>query len=207
MLIHKLLGVIFDLDGTLVSSSLNFNHIKKLLSCPNDVDLLDFVDSLAGDQKTIAEANIIEHEVRDAVHTEKLTGTDELLALLTRLDIPCAIVTRNCRQAALIKIESHDIDIPIVISREDHKAKPAPDALLYVGQQWNIPPENLLYVGDYLYDLQAAQNAKTMSCLVTHGQTPDYAHLANIVVDELTDLSLIISKKYNVNIDNMESTL
>jgi phosphoglycolate phosphatase-like HAD superfamily hydrolase len=134
----------------------------------------------------------VEFEVSDALNAKKLLGTDQLIALLSELDIPCAIVTRNCRQAALIKMQNNNITITLLLTRADHKAKPAPDALLHLAKLWQVPAENLLYVGDYLYDLQAAKNANTMSCLVTHGETPYYANLANIVVNELTELSEVI---------------
>lgn len=189
LLTHKLLGVIFDLDNTLVSSSLNFEEIRAALDCPKGIDLLTFVDALPQQKKVDANRLLVEYETTDAINSIKLTGTDELLERLSELNIPCAIVTRNCYQAALLKLQSNNIDIPILLTREDYKAKPAPDALLHLARYWETPPENLLYVGDYLYDLQAAKNANTMSCLVTYGETLSYAHLATIEVNDLTQLS------------------
>ncbi len=194
MLTHKLLGVIFDLDNTLVSSSLNFDKIRSDLGCPKDIDLLDFVDTLPQKQKIDAHKLLVKYEMTDAHSATKLAGTDVLLTLLSELEIPCAIVTRNCNQAALLKIQQNSINIPTVLTREDHKAKPAPDALLDVAKKWNTPPENLLYVGDYLYDLQAAQNANTMSCLITYGKKMSYADLATIEVHNLTELSRTIEQ-------------
>jgi len=196
LLVNKLLGVIFDLDNTLVSSTLNFQQIRADLGCDNDIDLLDFVDALPEEQRIVAHNLVVEYEINDALNAKNLLGTEELLALLAQLDIPCAIVTRNCREAALIKMQNNNIDIELLFTRADHKAKPAPDALLHLAQLWQVKPENLLYVGDYLYDLQAAKNANTMSCLVTHGETLEYASLANIVVNELTELSDGITKVF-----------
>lgn len=200
MLANKVLGVIFDLDNTLVSSSLNFEKIRATLGCENNIDILDFVDALPKSQQANANKLIVEFEVNDALNAKNLLGTDKLLALLSQLDIPCAIVTRNCREAALVKIENNNINIEILLTRADHKAKPAPDALLYLAQLWQLPAENLLYVGDYLYDLQAAQNANTMSCLVTHGETLDYANLASIVVNELTELNDVITQSFTCEV-------
>ncbi|MFT5851588.1 MAG: HAD superfamily hydrolase (TIGR01549 family) [Colwellia sp.] len=198
MLTHKLLGVIFDLDNTLVTSSLNFDRIRADLGCPKDIDLLDFVDSLPQQQKIDANKLLVKYETIDAVNATKLAGTDQLLALLSELDLPCAIVTRNCHQAALLKIQQNNINIPTLLTRENHKAKPAPDALLHIAKCWKTPPENLLYVGDYLYDLQAARNANTMSCLVTYGETMSYADLATIEVNDLTELSKAIKQLFVV---------
>lgn len=96
----------------------------------------------------------------------------------------------------MIKFLTRINNIPILLTREEHKAKPAPDALLHIASHWQIPPENLLYVGDYLYDLQAAQNAKTMSCLVTYGKTISYANLATIEVNNLTELNESIKQLF-----------
>lgn len=194
MLTNRLLGVIFDLDNTLVSSRLNFNEIRATLGCEKADDLLDFVDALPEPEQANANKLLVDYEVNDAHTAKKLLGTDQLLAILSELAIPCAIVTRNCRQAALLKLENNNIDIAMLLTRAEHKAKPAPDALLHLAELWQIAPENLLYVGDYIYDLQAAQNANTMSCLVTHGETVDYADLATIVVNELTELKAVVKQ-------------
>lgn len=198
LLTHKLLGVIFDLDNTLVSSSLNFAEIRADLGCPKDTDLLDFVEALPQQQKIDANELLVNYEIIDALNATKLAGTDQLLTLLSELDIPCAIVTRNCHQAALLKMQQNSIDIPTLLTREDHKAKPAPDALLHIAQCWKTAPENLLYVGDYLYDIQAAQNANTMSCLVTYGKKMSYANLATIEVNDLIALSEAIKQLFIV---------
>lgn len=200
MLLNKVQGVIFDLDDTLVSSALNFKTIKAELGCPINVDILEFVSGFDPEQQTKMHNIIVQHEVKDAHNAVKLHGVDELLSLLHHLTVPCAIVTRNCREAAAIKIKSNDIKIDLVLSREDHPAKPAPDALIHVSQLWQIAPENVLYVGDYLYDVQAANNANTMSCLISYGTDPDYAELADIVVNELPDLSQVIRQAYQVAI-------
>lgn len=192
MLPHKIMGVIFDLDNTLVSSSLDFDSIRASLGCPKNIDLLDFVAALPESQQVDANELLVEYEINDAVGAKKLAGTEQILTLLAELSLSCAIVTRNCRQAATIKIENNNIDIEILLTREDHKAKPAPDALLHLAELWQIAPENLLYVGDYLYDLQAAKNANTMSCLINYGKTASYEELADVVVRDLNELSATI---------------
>jgi HAD superfamily hydrolase (TIGR01549 family) len=202
LLTHELSGVIFDLDNTLVTSSLNFDQIRSSLGCPKEQDLLNFIDSLPESERHEANQLLIKYEMADAHDAKKLAGTDEILALLSELNIPCAIVTRNCQQAASTKIQNNGIDISLVLTREEHKAKPAPDALLYLAQYWGKPTDKILYVGDYLYDLQAAQNARTMSCLLTYGRTLDYAGLANLAVDDLTELSRAIAFAFNVRSHN-----
>jgi HAD superfamily hydrolase (TIGR01549 family) len=189
--------VIFDLDNTLVSSSLNFDKIKAVLGCPSEINILDHVNSLPQRDQPSANKILVDYEMQDAQQTVKLIGVDDLLHFLCQRNIRCAVVTRNCRQAALLKMANNRIQIPLLLTREDHKAKPAPDALLYIANHWQLSPENMLCVGDYLYDLQAAKNANMLSCLVTNGTVVDYAHLANIVVANLAELKQSIALSFS----------
>lgn len=198
MLIQPLSGVVFDLDNTLVSSSLNFSEIKAAIGCPAELDVLGFIDALHPDQKSKAKKVVNDYEMADAFDAKKLAGTDDVLSLLNRLNIPFAIVTRNNKEAAALKVNNNDIKVPLLLTREHFKAKPAPDALNYVAEHWQIPPENLLCVGDYLYDIEMANNANTQSCLVSYGKEIDYAHLATFVVHDLNALNYIISQAYDV---------
>ena len=95
MLIQPLSGVVFDLDNTLVSSSLNFSEIKAAIGCPAELDVLGFIDALHPDQKSKAKKVVNDYEMADAFDAKKLAGTDDVLSLLNRLNIPFAIVTRN----------------------------------------------------------------------------------------------------------------
>jgi len=198
LLIQPLSGVVFDLDNTLVSSSLNFSEIKAAIGCPAELDVLGFIDALHPDQKSKAKKVVNDYEMADAFDAKKLAGTDDVLSLLNRLNIPFAIVTRNNKEAAALKVNNNNIEVPLLLTREHFKAKPAPDALNYVAEHWQIPPENLLCVGDYLYDIEMANNANTQSCLVSYGKEIEYAHLATFVVHDLNALNYIISQAYDV---------
>ena len=87
-----------------------------------------------------------------------------------------------------MKVKQNAIAIDHVLTREDYPAKPAPDALLAIANQWQIQPAHIMYVGDYLYDIQAANNAGMIACLITHGVESRYQDLADIVIEELNQL-------------------
>ena len=153
-------GVIFDLDGTLVSSNLDFFKIRQQIACPKDMDLLSFIEAIPIEsERNQASAVVLQHELDDAQHASWLSGAQDFVESLVQQQIPLAIVTRNCPQATAIKIRNNQVPIDLVLTRNDAPAKPKPDALLMVARQWQIPPDQLLYVGDYIYDELAAQNA------------------------------------------------
>lgn len=192
----KISAVVFDLDNTLVSSSLDFRAIKAHIGCPMGDDILNFVDSLSPEEESIALKAIHEFEMKDALSAQKLPGADKLLRLLEDIKIPTAIITRNNFEAATYKVSNNHLNIPLVISREQFAVKPAPDALLYLAQHWQLPTENILYVGDYLYDLQMANNANTQSCLIDYGEDPYFSELSSFVVKDLLQLCQVVTKNH-----------
>jgi HAD superfamily hydrolase (TIGR01549 family) len=187
-------GVIFDLDNTLVSSSLNFSQIRQAINCPVDQDILGYVDSLPISQQIDAREKILHFEMLDAQNATILPGTENLLKLLDSKDIPYAIVTRNCKQAALLKIQNNNLNIPLLLTRENSKAKPAPDSVYSIANYWQQSPENILFVGDHLYDIQTAINAQAMSCLINYGSILPYEDLADLVLKNLSQLTSTLIK-------------
>jgi HAD superfamily hydrolase (TIGR01509 family) len=186
-------GVIFDLDGTLVSSELDFSLIKAQIGCPDNEDLLDFIAQLPSPYMREEAMNIVhQHELLDAQHATLLPGVNEAIALLNERNIPMAIVTRNFDKAAALKLKNNPLPISTVLTRSDAPAKPDPSALNAIATLWNISADNLLYVGDYLYDIQAAHNANMRACLYAPNETPPYADQADYVLHDFYDLVALV---------------
>lgn len=184
-------GIIFDLDGTLIESNLDFNSLRLEVGCPASADILSYVATLPVLEQAKANQIIIQRELEDANNAKWIVGAQSFLNYLVERQVPVAIVTRNCKAAATMKLQDNGCDIPLLITREDAPAKPDPTSLLMVAQQWNIDVAKITYIGDYLYDVQAANNAGMMSCLYAPGTNPDYAMQANLTFkrfDELFDL-------------------
>ena len=189
-------GVIFDLDNTLVSSALDFDWLRQQLGCTTDTDLLQYIDNISDvTQRKQVEKRVIEHEVADARQSTIMPGCESLLAYLHQQKIPTAVVTRNCVQAAMLKINHHNLHFDRIVSREEFPPKPAPDALIDIAKQWQLAPQNILYVGDYVYDLQAAYYAKMPSCLVTNGEDLPFTQQASMVVQRLGGLTTILREQ------------
>ncbi|MBB1268558.1 HAD family hydrolase [Shewanella sp. SR44-3] len=194
----KLKGIIFDLDGTLVTSSLDFSLIRQQINCPEQLDVLVFVDTLTC-VKTKAHANnvIAWHEQQDALSAQALPGMTDLFDALEKAQLPSAIVTRNSQSASALKVSNNRIPIQLVLTREDYPPKPAPDALLAIASLWQLEPQSILYVGDYLYDIQAAFNAGMQSCFINHGRESAYQAQADLVITHLDELTALLNSLEN----------
>lgn len=182
-------ALIFDLDNTLVSSKLNFKLLRNLLNCPDRIDILDYIKAMKS-ALSMKKANdfIVSHELLDALTSSFLPGSKSLLAFIARQKYPTGIVTRNCQQAAKIKLKKNAINVDILITREDYPAKPNPEALFAIAQLWGIDCQNIVYVGDHFYDVQAANNAGMISCLITHNMELSFKDRAHLVFNDLHEL-------------------
>ena len=191
--IEAIKGVIFDLDGTLVSSELNFSLIKAQVGCPAELDLLEYIEQLPSPYMREEAMNIVhQHELLDAQTATLLPGVVEAVNALRAKNIPMAIVTRNFDKAATLKLQHNPLPIETVLTRTEAPAKPDPSALLMIARQWSMPVDNVIYVGDYLYDIQAAHNAKMRACLYAPDVTPAYAEQADFVIHAFDELVTLI---------------
>ncbi|USD34456.1 MULTISPECIES: HAD family hydrolase [Vibrio] len=204
--IAKIKAIVFDLDNTLVSSNLDFQWLRAQVGCPRDVDLLTFIDKLDCSHSALrAKQLVLQHELDDAEQSTPMPGCLALLDFIAFNHLHTAIITRNCQQASQRKVDHNQLNISRIISREHFPPKPAPDSLLALAREWQLPPEQILYVGDYMYDLQAASNARMPSCLVTHGKPTTFNQHASLSVDHLNDLLDLFSDKYPQTVETISS--
>ncbi|WMS86863.1 HAD family hydrolase [Pleionea litopenaei] len=177
---YQLKGFIFDLYGTLVESKLNFSAIKAELGCPAEQDLIDFMKQLPPSQRNLAEKTVEEYEWQDALDSRIIPGVREFLSWLQQHNIACALVTRNSRRATEHKLKSNNLSFDIVLTRECAPPKPNPDALLSILRQWQVSANEVAYVGDYRYDIEAAHNAQMLAFFFGSLPFPDYARQAQL---------------------------
>ncbi|KZN54249.1 HAD family hydrolase [Pseudoalteromonas luteoviolacea] len=188
-------GIIFDLDGTLVTSSLDFAMMKAQLGCQREEDLLEFVSSLPSPYMREEAMDLIhQHELQDANQCTFITGAQTAVDTLHKQGFKLAIVTRNFSKAAQIKLQRCNMPIDIVVTRDDAPAKPDPSALLSIAKRWDMPSRECMYVGDYLYDIQAAHNANMQSCFFAPQALPNYADLADYIFTDWTQFTALIEQ-------------
>ncbi|GHG70192.1 haloacid dehalogenase [Alishewanella longhuensis] len=183
-------AIVFDLDGTLVDSQLNFAAICDDIGWPRGTPLLEKLATL-GQTAEAARANEIirMHELAGARAASWMPGAEACLQYLQQQNYPLAILTRNMREATTLMLNRLQIPISLVLTREDCAAKPDPEGLLLIAKQLEVPCQHMLYVGDYIFDLQVAANAGARSCLYLNENNQVFIKDADYSITHFSELA------------------
>lgn len=182
-------GIIFDLDGTLVDSRLDFAAMRSETGCAEGMGLLEYQASLSCPEARARTAAIIHrHEMAGAAAATWMPGAQEVLDVLVAQALPVGIVTRNSREAAKLTLQRLQAPPMDLVSREDALPKPDPDGLLQLAERWSAEPNELVYIGDFRFDLEAASNAGMRSALYLQTDNRAYAHQADYAFETFAQL-------------------
>jgi len=189
----KILGIVFDFDGTLAELHLDFTEMKRRLSMlvreyrafsatpPPRMPALEWIESLAADMSKVdpeacgdfqksAHALILDMELEAARKGRLFAFSRSILEELKRDSIQTAIITRNCEQAVRIVFPDLE-DYCLSFLSRDHvpHVKPDPDHLLRALRSISVEPSSALMVGDHPIDIQTGKRAGVMTAGVCSG--------------------------------------
>ena len=182
-------AVFFDLDATLVSSTLNFQQIRQELGYEGEVDFLQLIQRLPPTESQRIQEIIHRHECEDAEAATAMPGAASLLHFCQLQGWPTVVVTRNSRSVAALKLQRSDLQVDKLIARDDaFPAKPDPTVFLSLFNQYGLTANRVIYVGDYIYDIQTARNAGMISALTYEDNLPEFANQSDICIKGLTAL-------------------
>ena len=151
---------ILDWDGVLAETCLNFAPLREKYFGGERVPLIEAAAALPDPPGAVAEAEIYRIEMEGAGRATAVEGAEDILAWLSEVRKPWAVVSRNCRDSILLAASRCGIVLPsVVLSREAPCVKPAPEALALAAERMGAPLAACVMVGDFIYDFQAAQNA------------------------------------------------
>jgi HAD superfamily hydrolase (TIGR01549 family) len=162
----NLKAYVFDLDGTVVDSKLNFEKMRIDLSFPEGVPILEYLDTLTDPaQIELSNAIIHQHELEGALNSTLMEGYIDLHNYLKKNNFKIGLQTRNSTEVTEITLNKFKLDFDYIITRDDCAPKPKPDGLIKMQKLWNIKPEEMIYIGDFEFDLDTAKNANCLSGL------------------------------------------
>ena len=181
-------GFIFDLDGTLLDTRLDFAAIRSDLGLPPGTPILEALELVPpGEERDRQLAILHQHELAGARQAVIFDGVIDFLQELDRRGIPQAVFTRNSRVSAELALEQLPWTFSEIITREDAAPKPDPAGLLEISRRWQIAPHQIAICGDYLYDLEAGRSAGMMTILYAPNELPHFADRADHILRHFTD--------------------
>jgi HAD superfamily hydrolase (TIGR01549 family) len=214
--IRTVKAVIFDLDDTLVESTVNFPKFKRLVIerilsygekeadyNPGEtvVAIIDrFEGRMAkkGVPETEARRRLAElDKIMDTVEMERVSettaygGAARLLDLLRMNGIKVGILTRGCQEyadSALARTRLTYLVDAVECRNSKTKAKPNPEAYLKLVKAIGVRKEETVFVGDHPIDGQCAASAGVPFIGVLTGDVPEKALRAAGAVEVFTDV-------------------
>jgi HAD superfamily hydrolase (TIGR01549 family) len=191
-------GLIFDLDGTLIRSRIDFVLMRQLMTellqrydlPPGTVDPKDTMTgsiirawSHLSAQSSEATTHQFAREVDQTWNqvemvavegTTEVPGARSTLGRLRRAGYPLGILTRSSRRYTMAALESSGLDdlIDAMVCRDDHdmiEAKPNPIAMHRAAALIRVRTERCVYIGDHHMDLECAAAAGSAFIAVLSG--------------------------------------
>ena len=196
--LSQLDAVVFDLDGTLVQLTIDFDRMRAAVieivarygaavdSRRQALLTLELIADVTAEFKRCCpdraarfqgEANeaIEAIEVEAAQRATLFPGVPELLIWLRDRGLKLGIITRNCRAAAGEVLNSLQPLIDVVLTRDDVPAvKPDPLHLRWALEALAVRGERVLMVGDHPLDVVTGQAVGAFTAAVLRpGETPE----------------------------------
>ncbi len=152
-------GVIFDLDGTLVDSGLDFDAMRREIGLPERMPILEAMAQMSSREATRCAEIVERHEWAGVQRAIPFPGAREFLEELAALGWRQAVLTRNSRQAARETLARFGWQFAPVLGREDAPPKPHPEGIRRILENWGFETEQVIFVGDFHFDMLAARRA------------------------------------------------
>jgi HAD superfamily hydrolase (TIGR01509 family) len=189
----KFNAVIFDMDGTLIEPLLDFDAIRAEFGVAPQQSILEALNRMPDGDRQRSHARLKEIEVDAAKRSKLLPGAEELIEAIRTAGFKSALLTRNTRDAVGVVLANHpSLRFDVVAAREDGPVKPDAAAVLNICRAFDVPPAKTLCVGDYRYDILAANAAGATSVLLTTQRDrpgfDEWAGEADFRIDRLDEL-------------------
>lgn len=205
-------GVIFDFDGTLAETDIDFGLMRRrVLEVADRWSLTDHLDERRYILEIVEDAVAMLPEDDDRQRFREETakamcdvelvftsvaspfpGVPETLERLRECGHRVGIVTRNCRAGVRSVFDRHPMHHEVLLTRDDvERVKPDPAHLHEALKALDVAPEHALMVGDHITDIEVGHAAGTWTAGVLTAKTTreQFAEAgAHLVLDSVADL-------------------
>lgn len=170
----KLKFLITDLDGTLTNLNINWSHLREIIreilktSHPLKPLATSIPEAAGGNVDLIREAyEVIEdYEYKAALKASRDVKLIEFLRGVKELGFKVALVTLQARRPAVKALEKLGVleYFDVIITRDDSIFRE--EQLRIVIDRFKAKPEEIVFVGDTIWDLEAGRRLKLKTFIV-----------------------------------------
>ncbi|MCJ8329913.1 MAG: HAD family hydrolase [Lentisphaeria bacterium] len=191
-------AVLFDFDDTLTNpGAIDFPALRHDLGISEGDNILAYVDSLPEAEQIEKNAILNDYEMRASASASAAEGAEDLILFLMEKSIPLGIITRNRLKPIMRSLENfpqiNADHFKVIVSRDDpFPAKPAADGVIHAAKIMQVDCQNVLVVGDYIYDIEAGQNAGAQTAWINHKENLEFQNKADFEITKLADLYVIL---------------
>lgn len=167
-------GVLFDMDGTLLSSQAvidwawtdfaerhGLDAATIIATCqgiPSPATIRHWLPGLADEGVDAEAARLLDLECSRTDGIVALPGASEILAWLDEASIPWAVVTSAEGRLARLRLEAAGLPVGVLVTAEQYgPGKPAPDCFWLGAERIGVPIEGCWVVEDSPAGLAAAE--------------------------------------------------
>ncbi|MEE9389913.1 MAG: HAD-IA family hydrolase [Candidatus Aminicenantaceae bacterium] len=193
----KLKCVIFDLDGTIVDVSYDWDKIKVELETQGR-PILYYLNSLEEPEKSEKWKILEKYEDEATKKAELKRGMHELLDLLNKKGIKKVVVTNNSRKNVVYLIAKFKLSFDYVISRESGLWKPSGAPFLEVMRKLGLKREECSVVGDSHFDVKAANDAGISKVFILSENKERFASTGAELISSVESLRKRIEQLLNL---------
>lgn len=162
-------AVIFDMDGTLVDSTYDWQAIRRRLGV-SGASIIDDLNSLEEPERSWRWAELEEIEKTATENSRLHDGAHEVLDIFSARGLPTALVTNNSSANTRRLLARFGLRFDVVLTRDFGLWKPSGAPISEAVTQLGVTPSECLGVGDSRYDVLAAREAGLAAvCLVHDG--------------------------------------
>ncbi len=171
-------AVLFDFDGTLTEpGTLNFADVRDAIGCPPNQAVLEFIGGMQDESACRNAMDILDRfEVEAAARSRPNAGAEDLVRFLRERALRCGIISRNSPQSIEIALRNFASLRPdhfdLILTRDDpYPPKPSPEGIQAAAVRMGVPADQVLVVGDYLFDIEAGNRAGARTAFLTNRGT------------------------------------
>ena len=209
--------IIFDLDGTLIDTLSDIEHIFNYVLIKNGLEKKSknfykknignglenllrkcLPDSFTGDFDLLSKSVRDRYKSQLNTKTKIYEGIIPVLEYLKKNKVSMAVISNKLHSLAVRSVETYfnSYRMKVIGAEGGFLRKPSPDSTFHMLQNFNCSVSDTLFVGDSIVDIKTAQNANINSVAVLwgNGKEEDFKkQKSDFILENPQDLLGILS--------------